>query len=78
MSPVDAIAALTAGDDGRCDAGHFEHFQAVPIQRAEALQRFAVLGEVQPTIREDAVHIEESHANALSRQQQLRRKVQCG
>jgi hypothetical protein len=67
---------ITAGDDGGCDAGHCEQFQAMPIQRAEALQRFTLLGEVQAAVSEDAVHIEESHANALCREQQLGRKVQ--
>ena len=53
-----------------------QQLQAEAVQDVEALERLALLGEVQAAVGQHAVDVEEGDAHALGREQQLGRETQ--
>ena len=65
LQPMPQWWAVAARDHHRRDACLLQQLEAVAIQRVEALERFAMLGQVQATICQHTIDIEKSNANAL-------------
>ena len=67
--------AVATRDDRRSDARFLQKLQAVPIQRAEALDGFTFPRQVNTAVRQHAINVEKCHFHPLRKQQQFRRKT---
>ena len=91
--PIDAEAVKRDGwnrqgilvvsrDDQRLDAAGHQQLQPLAVERAEGLDGFAVLADVEPPVGQHAIDVEDrglqAQAAALRAQQQLGRKAWRG
>ena len=64
-------SAVAASDHHHGDAGLFQQLQPHAIQGVKALDRFALAVHVKAAVGEDAVDIQECHADVLGFEQQF-------
>jgi hypothetical protein len=71
LEPYAQRLGIAPGDHRRRDARALQQLEAVAVEDAEALEGFAVLGEIDAAVGQHAVDVEEGHAHILRGKQGL-------